>query len=295
MKGHMERDLTHYLPARSKPMLGQQKAMEAKKARTLRDLVVLGFKIGAAVFLFLILLTSMLTFRGYLLRSPKFKIAIKEIHGLRHVPESQILLKLREVEEQDKNLAALDLDQLRKSVELLPWVKVATVRRVLPDRLIIEISERVPVAFARMEHTTLLVDEDAMLLESKGENLSGFDFPVLIGLEPGLETDVLARNQKRIALYRELMKALDENSAGLSRDVSEIHLQDAGSVSVVLNEDTVLVHLGNERFQERFRRYLAMSREIKRKYPLLDSVDLRFENQVLINSANERMASSSGQ
>ncbi len=269
--------------------------MEHKKPRTLKERVLLGFRIGAAVLLFVVLLASILFFRSYLLRSPKFDITIKEIHGLRHVSESQILLRLREIEEQDINLIALDLDQLRKSVEVLPWVKMATVRRVLPDRLIIELSERTPIAFARMDRTTLLVDEDAMLLDSKGENLGGFDFPVLIGLEAGFETEVLARNKKRIALYRALMKALDENSAGLSKDVSEIHLQDAGSVSVVLNEDTVLVHLGGDQFQERFRRYLAMSREIKQKYPLLDSVDLRFENQVLINAANERIASSSGQ
>ncbi len=184
--------------------------------------------------------------------------------------------------------------RLRKSVELLPWVKTATVRRIWPDRLMIQVTERVPIAFARIDDSTQLVDEDGVLLESKSEGLPNFDFPVLMGLESGFETELLARNRKRIELYRRLIRELDENGAGLSRDLSEVHLQDAGSVSIVLNDDTVLVHIGADHFQERFRRYLAMSREIKQKYRLLESVDLRFENQVVVNAANEKIASSSG-
>ena len=290
----MERNFTQYVSARARPTLGRQKTLELKKARSLREIAWLTSKIGAALLMLLVVLSLLASFRSYLLRSPKFAIGVKEIQGLRHLSESQVLLKLKEIEEQDRSLFALDLDRLRKSVELLTWVKAATVRRVWPDRLMIQVTERVPIAFVRIDDSTQLVDEEGVLLESKSEGLPKFDFPVLMGLESGFETELLARNRKRIALYRRLMRELDENGAGLSRDLSEVHLQDAGSVSIVLNDDTVLVHIGADRFQERFRRYLAMSREIKQKYRLLESVDLRFENQVVVNAANERIASSSG-
>jgi cell division protein FtsQ len=290
----MERNFMQYASARARPTLGQQKTLELKKARSLREIARLTSKIGAAILMLLVVLALLASFRSYLLRSPKFAIGIKEIQGLRHLSESQVLLKLKEIEEQDRSLFALDLDRLRKSVELLTWVKAATVRRVWPDRLMIQVTERVPIAFVRIDDSTQLVDEDGVLLESKGEGLPNFDFPVLMGLESGFETELLARNRKRIELYRRLMRELDVNGAGLSRDLSEVHLQDAGSASIVLNDDTVLVHIGADHFQERFRRYLAMSREIKQKYRLLESVDLRFENQVVVNAANERIASSSG-
>lgn len=254
----------------------------------------MGIKITVGLVTLVLVSVVLLAFHSHLLHSPQFNIAIRELHGLRNVPEAQILMKLKEVEDQDKNLVALDLDHFRRSIEFLPWVKSATVRRILPDKLVIEVQERVPIAFARMDHTTWLVDEDGILLESnKRERLSGFDFPVILGLESGFEQDVLARNQKRIALYKRFMTALDENGAGLSKDVSEVHLHDSDNVSVLLDEDTVLVHLGSEQLQQRFRRYLAMSREIKRKYPLLDSVDLRFENQLIVNAANEKITTSS--
>ncbi|HEU0005929.1 MAG TPA: FtsQ-type POTRA domain-containing protein [Terriglobia bacterium] len=290
----MERNFTQYVSARARPTLGRQKTLELKKARSLREIAWLTSKIGAAILILLVVLFLLASFRSYLLRSPKFAIGVKEIQGLRHLSESQVLLKLKEIEEQDRSLFALDLDRLRKSVELLTWVKAATVRRVWPDRLMIQVAERVPIAFVRIDDSTQLVDKEGVLLECKSEGLPNFDFPVLMGLESGFETELLARNRKRIELYRRFMRELDGNGAALSRDVSEVHLQDAGSVSIVLNDDTVLVHIGADHFQERFRRYLAMSREIKQKYRLLESVDLRFENQVVVNAANERIASSSG-
>jgi cell division protein FtsQ len=290
----MERHFTQYASARARATLGQQKTLDLKKTRGLREIAWLMSKIGLVILAFLVLVSLLASFRSYLLRSPKFAIGIKEIQGLRHLSESQVLLKLKETEEQNRSLFALDLDGLRKSVELLPWVRTATVRRIWPDRLMIQVTERVPIAFVRIDDSTQLVDEDGVLLESKSEGLPSFDFPVLMGLESGFETQLLSRNRKRIELYQRLIRELDDNGAGLSRDLSEVHLQDAGSVSIVLNDDTVLVHIGADHFQERFRRYLAMSREIKQKYRLLESVDLRFENQVVVNAANERIASSSG-
>jgi len=290
----MERNFTQYASARARTTLGQQKTLDLRKARSLREIAWLSSKIGATILSLLAVVFLVAGFRSYLLRSPKFAIGIKEIQGLRHLSEGQVLLKVKEFEEQDRSLFALDLDGLRQSVERLPWVRSATVRRVWPDRLMIEVKERVPIAFVRIDNSTQLVDEDGVLLESKSEGLPKFDFPVLMGLESGFETELLARNRKRIDLYRRLMRELDDNGAGLSRDLSEVHLQDAGSVSIVLNDDTVLVHIGADHFQERFRRYLAMSREIKQKYRLLESVDLRFENQIVVNAANEKIASSSG-
>jgi cell division protein FtsQ len=291
MERRIARDLTPYLSQRPRLTLGQQKALDFKRARTFKEFAILGFKIVVSAALLLMALSAILGFRSYLLRSPRFHIAIKEIDGLHYVRQNQVLMKVKEIEERNRNLMALDIDRLRRSLELLPWVKGAIVRRALPDKLLIQVVERVPIAFARVEDSTWLVDEEGTLLETRSEQFSEFDFPVIVGFEAGFESDVLARNRKRIALYKRLMASLDDNGAGLSRDVSEVHVQDADGISVILNDDTVLVHLGADQFQEKFRRYLAMSRELKQKYPLLDSVDIRFENQLVINTNSERITS----
>jgi len=132
-------------------------------------LILLCLCLGSVVYLSL----------DFLFHSPKFDLAIREIRGLRNVPENQILMKLGAVEDQSKNLIALDLDEIRRSLELIPWIRSAVVRRVLPDKLIIEVTERVPVAFARVDHATFLVDDQGVLLESDSEFPHEFDFPVI--------------------------------------------------------------------------------------------------------------------
>jgi len=273
---------------RSSPILVKQKPREAGRSRTVKGVLALSFKGALAIAALAIIAFVTYAIRDALLHAHRFDIAIKEIRGLRYVSENHVLMRIRELEELNKNLLALDIHQLRKSIELLPWVKEASVQRILPDKLVISIKERVPIAFARVERGTVLVDEDGILLENKPETISRFDFPVLSGLEAGFDVETVTRNKKRIALYRDLIQSLDDNGAGLSKDISEIYLRDTGNVSVIASEDTVLVHLGAENFQEKFRRYLAMSRELKQKYPLLDSVDLRYSNQVVINTANQK-------
>ena len=281
-----------YLERRPSAILeGQRASGNGKgKGKTVREVLRWSLKLS-----FGLLLASMLSFGLYwvsdrLYHSPTFNIAITEINGLQNISQNQVLLKIGELAHSGRNLVRLDLDRLRRNLELIPWVKTVVVRRVLPDKLVIDIEEREPVAFARLAQGTLLIDEEGTLLENNPEKLSRADFPVILGMESGYGPEVLRRNRERISLYLRLIRSLDRGGAGLSRDLSEVHLQDPGNVSVILNGDTVLVYLGRDGFQKKFRRYLAAGRELKKKYRNLDSVDLRYRDQVVIRTLDPKLA-----
>jgi cell division protein FtsQ len=295
MERQLERVVTSYLPERSRAFLGKQKALDKMKSMTFTRSLILGIRIFLLMALCISAGICIYLIRDFLLHSPKFDLSVKEIHGFRNVPENQILMRLGVTENQTQNLLSLDLDELRKSLELISWIKTATVRRVLPDKLIIEVSERVPIGYARIDHSTFLVDDQGVLLEMNSESSSNFDFPVITGMESGLEPEVIGRNKKRISLYKELIQALDGNGAGLSRDLSEVHLQDPGSLAVLLNDDPVWVILGSDQLEKRFRRYLGMSSQIKQKCPQVDTVDLRFQEQVIIKQSSQSLISPSSQ
>ena len=293
MQRRLERGQTAYLPVRSPGLLGNQKARDGRKRLSLKQTFIWGFRTFVIILLCISLGSVVYVTLDFLLRSPKFDLAIREIRGLRNVPENQILMKLRAVEEQNKNVISMDLDEIRRSLELIPWIRSAVVRRVLPDKLIIEVTERVPIAFARVDHATFLVDDQGVLLESDSEYPHEFDFPVITGMEAGVEPEVLVRNKKRVTLFQKLIQALDGNGAGLSKDLSEVRLQDPGSLAVLLNDDSVLVMLGAEQLDQRFRRYLGMSSQIKQKCPQVDTVDLRFQDQVIIKQSDQSVRSPS--
>ena len=273
-----------YLQEKPSLILKRQRARESRKEKTVRETLLWTLKLSFGFLAALIFCLGVYWATDRIKHSPKFDVAIKEINGLQYISQSLVLTKITELEDHSRNIIKIDLDRLRRKLELLPWVQEVAVRRVLPHKLIIDIVERSPIAFARVARGILLIDEQGVLLENNLETLAHFDFPLILGIESDYETDVLQRNRQRIGLYQELIRSLDKGGAGLSRDVSEVHLHDLGNVSVILNRDTVLVHLGREDFQEKFRRYLATSRELKRKYPHLDSVDLRYKNQVVIRT-----------
>lgn len=279
-----------YLERRPSAILEGQRASAKTQGRTVREVLRWSLKLSFALLLASTLSFGLYWVRDRLYHSPRFDIAITEIKGLQQIAENQVLLKISELAQPDRNLVRFDLDRLRRNLELIPWVKTVVVRRVLPDKLIVDIEERQPVAFARVGQETLLIDEEGTLLENNPEKLSQADFPVILGMESGYSPEILRRNRERIDLYLKLIGALNRGGAGLSRDLSEVHLQDPGNVSVILNGDTVLVYLGRGGFQAKFRRYLAASRELKKKYRNLDSVDLRYRDQVVIRTLDPKLA-----
>ena len=52
---------------------------------------------------------------------------------------------------------------------------------------------------------------------------------------------------------------------------------------LILGRQTVNVHFGRKDFLERFRSFLALLPELQKSNPRLDSVDLRYRNQIVVN------------
>lgn len=61
-------------------------------------------------------------------------------------------------------ILAVDLEAARKRIQTLPWVRHATVRRVLPDTVVVEIVERRPMAIWQHEKKFALIDEEGQVI-----------------------------------------------------------------------------------------------------------------------------------
>lgn len=65
-----------------------------------------------------------------------------------------------------ENLLALDLVALRASIEELPAVRSAGVRRVLPDGLVVSIEAREPTVRVVGEHQAYIIDREGVVLDT---------------------------------------------------------------------------------------------------------------------------------
>ena len=203
-----------------------------------------------------------------------------ELAGLQNVTRSQIM----EVMGGDigRNIFFVPLSARKQALEKIPWVESASVMRFVPNRLRIEIHERTPVAFARVGSKILLIDSVGTLMELPTAGKKKYSFPVILGMNPGEPSSTRAARMK---IYNDLVSQLDAGGAHYSQELNEVDLSDAEDVKVLPSDPLgeVLVHLGSSNYLERYKIYVSHVREWRQQFDKLESVDLRYDRQIIVN------------
>jgi len=127
-----------------------------------------------------------------------------------------------------------------------------------------------------------LIDADGVLLEPAPGKNQHYSFPVIAGMS---EAEPRSTRAARMKIYQRLARDLDSGGAHYSENISEVDLSDPDDVKVIAADDngTVLLHLGDANFLDRFKIYIAHAEAWRQQFHKLDSVDLRFEQQVIVN------------
>jgi cell division protein FtsQ len=233
------------------------------------------------------LTVSALMLRTYLQRDSRFRIAGSaniQATGLTQVSRADMLQVFGE--DIGKNIFFVHLDERRRQLEAIPWVQHATVMRVLPDQLRVSLVERTPVAFTQIGQETGLVDADGVLLTMSAATMAEhhYSFPVVTGIDPA---DKPEARKARMAVYMRLMAELDANGQKNSEQISEIDLSDPEDARVQMPEQgaDIVAHFGEDRFLERYQRYMKHIAEWRQQYPRLIGVDLRYDRQAVLQMA----------
>jgi cell division protein FtsQ len=203
-----------------------------------------------------------------------------EVAGLQNVTRYQIM----EVMGGDigRNIFFVPLSERKTALEKIPWVESASVMRFVPNRLRIEIHERTPVAFARVGSKIMLVDSVGTLMDLPAAGKKKYSFPVILGMS---STEPASTHAARMKIYNDLVSQLDAGGTRYSQDLSEVDLSDAEDVKVVTSDPQgeVLVHLGSSNYLERYKVYVSHVREWRQQFDKLESVDLRYDRQIIVN------------
>ena len=201
-----------------------------------------------------------------------------EMSGLTNVTRAQIM----EVMGGDigRNIFYIPLSQRQKQLDQIPWVESASVMRFTPNRIRIEIHERTPVAFARIGSKILLVDAGGVLMDLSARKK--YSFPVVVGMNSG---EPISSRAPLMKIYNQLVGELDSGGAHYSQDLSEVDLSDPEDAKVLTNdsEGEVVVHLGSANYLDRFKIYITHLREWRQQFQKLESVDLRYDRQIIVN------------
>ena len=214
-------------------------------------------------------------------RSWRFRVESSdniEVTGMQNVTKAQIM----EVMGADigRNIFFIPLAQQKAQLEQIPWVESASVMRFVPNRITVEVHERTPIAFARVGPRIFLIDAGGTLMELPQKHK--YSFPVILGMNPG---EPLSTRAPRMKAYNELVQDLDSGGAHYSQDLSEVDLSDLENLKVRVNDPAgdVLVELGSTDFLKRYKTYVSHVQEWRQQFQKLESVNLRYDNQVIVN------------
>ena len=264
------------------PFLRGQKRVSARRG-SLPKRAVSRFK-RAAMAMFLLCLASLAgsAVYSYGARNWRFRINSSddiEISGTHNVPHAQIMEVLGG--DIGRNIFFIPLGGRKAQLEKIPWIESANVMRFVPNRLVVEIHERTPVAFIRVGSRISLIDAGGTLMELP-VGKQKYSFPVIVGIDP---VDPLFTRAARMRTYTELLRQLDSEGAHYSQDLSEIDLSDRDDVKVLTNDvgGGVLVHLGASDFLSRYKIYVTHLQAWHQQFDKLDSVDLRYDHQIIVN------------
>jgi cell division protein FtsQ len=272
------------------PFLRGQKRVSVRRGSLPKKTANRLMWVALALVAFAILAAAGLGLYRYGERSWRFRVDSSdqiEVTGAEHVAHAHIMEVMGE--DIGRNIFFVPLAQRKLQLEQIPWVESASVMRFVPNRLRIEIHERTPVAFARVGSHISLIDAGGTLMALGPGGKHKYSFAVIAGMNAG---EPLSTRAARMKSYNELVRELDSSGAHYSQGLSEVDLTDTEDVKVLAADANgeVLVHLGSGNYLQRYKTYVTHVQQWRQQFDKLESVDLRYDGQIIVNPDLDGMA-----
>jgi cell division protein FtsQ len=206
-----------------------------------------------------------------------------EVNGNHIVSREAVLQQF--VRDRGRSVLRVPLDARRSALEEISWVESATVQRILPNRLRVNLTERTPIAFLRNGTELALIDVHGVILDRpRGEDLQ---FPIVTGLSENMPRE---ERGKRMQAYQEFMTDIDLVRSGSSDRVSEVDLANPKDLRAVMtgiasaiDPQAVTIHFGIGDFTGKYRMVVENFTQWQASNGRVHSIDLQYAKQVVLN------------
>ena len=222
--------------------------------------------------------------RHFVTTDPRFTLASADaraaglsMDGLVHASRTRILATF--TPDFGRSIFLVPIAERRRRLLAVDWVEDASIARIWPNRMVVRIKERKPVAFVNLPipggrgSRVMLIDAEGVLLEQPAQ--SHFTFPVLSGVtEEQTEAERRRRVQGMLGLLQDL--------GSLGKDISEVDVTAPENLMIVSRIDGRAVELlmGNRNFSKRMQNFLDHYAEIERHSRSVKVFDLRLDDRI---------------
>jgi cell division protein FtsQ len=251
----------------------------------------MNWKFGLRLTVWLVVLTS-LAYGGkevhsFLLEDPRFGLecdpaattcATLEVRGTIYASKARIQSVF--AADYGKSVFLIPLAERRRHLLAIDWVSSATISRVWPNRIVVTVTERRPVAFAKLpigdsaRYRLALIDHDGVLLSLPPK--VRFRLPVLSGI-----TEEQPEPKRRAEV--ESMEHLLDDLGPQAEEISEINASTPEDMRLITDIDGHAVELwiGDQRYRSRYTNFTSHYAEIRRHADQSSVFDLRMDDRIL--------------
>jgi hypothetical protein len=216
------------------------------------------------------------------LTSPALSIQSVRLHQVPTMLIEPVRARLKPAYGQ--NLLALDLGALRQSIEELPAVRSAGVRRVLPDALLVSVEARQPRARIVGERASYVVDADAVVLDTWERAPRLPEVRIADGgaltSAPGLRLTADPTHGRDIVAALAVIDWLAQSGGALPSTVKHLRIDEGG---VVLVASRLEIVVGDARNMDT---KMAAVRSLLRANPPTEpsTIDARYEDMLVVTA-----------
>ncbi len=231
-------------------------------------------KILSWAFCIVVISTFVLVFRAYLRKSDQFAVKWVQVEGADELRPDEIS-RQSAITTAD-NLLFLDTEAAMRRVESAPYVRSCRLERVFPDKVILAVEERKPVATLLENNHMFEMDREGVLLKelAAGEPHCGpliTNVPDLTAVEAGMCLDN-AVVQSALSVW----DAFSRVSMAEHVTVSELAAFDVSEIVMYCDQVPCEIRWGRGDFEKQAQRLDILWRELDGAFGCKEYLDLRF-------------------
>ena len=238
---------------------------------------------------FQLLLVSFFLFIGHgvyvrLLEDPFFRVREIEVEGCRKIPR-ETLLSLAKVEGMP-NLFTVSLREVAKPLESHPWIEHVGVRKVFPNKILIQIEERKPIAILQLEEP-YYIDTKGVIFSPVGDR-DEYDYPFLTGLTRQFFDRDPIEAKSLIMKGLELLRIAGKEKGSFPQEISEIHMEKNYGIKCFTRAEGAEVKMGWDHFEEKLKRLSLIWSDLQKRGFSAASIDCSDSKRMVVQRVPRR-------
>ncbi len=173
-----------------------------------------------------------------------------------------------------ESLLLVDMQEIKRVLETMPWIRSVTIRREWPDTMVLNIIEE--KAIARWGEKRLLNQDGAIIAPN---NIIGLESLAILSGPAGTERKVMEKYQ----LFSQLLY-----QRGLK--IAELDLNERAAWKLTL-ANGVQVNIGKSQLMEKMRRFVDFAEtSLIEKIDEIESIDLRYTSGIAVKTIENNLS-----